>query len=74
MSHVNNVHTDIIKYECNECDFKATLKKGLKIHTESIHKGLRYNCNECGFKATKKQSLKRHALNQHKQLDLAIHK
>ena len=67
--HKQIVHEGI-RYECNECDFKATLMKHLKNHTESVHKGVRYNCNECDLKASGKGTLNRHVKNQHKQLDL----
>ena len=50
----------MIKYSCEYCDFKASLKSQLTRHKQSIHNGVKYSCEFCDYKATIKSSLKRH--------------
>ena len=39
------------KYECNECKFRASLKRDLKKHKEELHPKVveRIQCEECGY-------------------------
>ena len=39
--HNMSVHK-AIKYQCKECDYKATLKENLKKHKMSVHIGFKY--------------------------------
>ena len=54
-----------IKYQCDECDYKATLKENLKKHKMSVHIGFKYPCDQCDYKATQKGDLKKHRLSVH---------
>ena len=56
-----SVHENV-KYPCNQCDFKATLKSSLKRHQTSVHENIKYPCNQCEYKATQQSSLKAHKL------------
>ena len=54
-----------IKYHCDQCDYKATLKSNLKKHNMSIHEGIKYQCDQCDYKATQKGNLKGHKMSIH---------
>ena len=41
-------------YNCTQCDYKATQKRYLKTHIDSVHKDVRYNCDQRDFKAKEK--------------------
>ena len=43
------------KYSCNECEFKASLKRDLKNHKEALHTKVAetIQCEECGYIGTK---------------------
>ena len=49
-----------VKYSCNQCKYKATTQRSLKVHQESVHEGVKYLCNQCEYQATQQGSLKRH--------------
>ena len=36
-----------IKYECDKCNYKATLKGNLKKYIENIHLRIRHECIKC---------------------------
>ena len=36
-----------IKYQCDYCKYKATLKAKLKTHIMSVHEGIKYQCDHC---------------------------
>ena len=40
----------------------------LKVHVESIHKGVTYPCSQCEFDATTANYLRRHVKSKHKML------
>ena len=44
--HNMSVHK-AIKYQCKECDYKATLKENLKKHKMSVHIGFKYARDQC---------------------------
>ena len=44
----------------DQCDYKATEKRALKKHIESIHEGVRYSCDECDYKTEHKGGLNSH--------------
>ena len=56
---------DNVTYPCDQCEYKATQKRNLKIHIESIHDNVTYSCDQCEYKVTRKENLKRHIENIH---------
>ena len=38
-------------YQCNQCDYKASLKGTLSRHKKSIHEGIKFPCAQCDYKA-----------------------
>merc|ERR1712126_1251 len=38
------------RYDCGQCDYKATHIGNLKRHVQGIHEGIRYECNECEYR------------------------
>ena len=49
-----------VMYICDQCDYKATLKKILQRHLKSIHnEAVFFSCDQCKFKAKKKSYLNR---------------
>ena len=63
-THVESKHEGI-RYTCDQCDYKATLKKDRKKHKESQHEGVRYPCDKCDYKATEKSKLRIHKESKH---------
>ena len=63
--HIESIHEEK-RYQCDQCDYKATCQTNLHTHQESIHNGKRYLCENCGYKATHPSSLLRHIKLYHK--------
>ena len=55
----------LIKHECTQCEFKATLKQNLQRHIRSVHEGQKFSCIFCEYKATYKGNLHRHIKSVH---------
>ena len=53
-------HNDGVKYQCNQCNFKASFPSNLQQHIKSIHEGVKYPCDQCKFKAARPDSLQQH--------------
>ena len=60
-----NVHERLLMYDCSQCDYQATTKGNLKIHTDALHEGVRHACNQCGMQFTQPNSLKDHIQSVH---------
>ena len=58
------------KYQCQECDYKASQSINLRTHVEAIHEGVRYSCDQCGYKATTAGNLKTHIDSIHRGITL----
>ena len=43
---VNRVYKEVM-YDCNQCDYTATLKGNLTTHIKSFHGEMKYLCNQC---------------------------
>ena len=43
-----------------KCEFTSRTKGSVKIHENSLHKGIKYECEECGLHVKYNQSLKSH--------------
>lgn len=48
------------QYVCPECGISVTLKRTLKNHIDTIHKGIRYQCDQCTFQGKTRQRLRLH--------------
>ena len=46
-----------MKYDCNNCDFSATMQGSLTCHIQSVHEGLKYDCNKCEYRGTGQSNL-----------------
>ena len=48
--------------ECNLCDYapEKISRKGMKVHMESVHLGIKHYCRECDFAGSTKNNLSRH--------------
>ena len=55
----------VVRYNCEQCEYKSTTKSNLKSHKLTKHEGVKYNCDQCEYKATTKGNLKRHKLSKH---------
>ena len=49
-----------MKYECIQCDYRATKQSHLTHHIQSVHDGVKYDCNQCDYRATTQGSLTCH--------------
>ena len=49
MRHNRSVHEDL-KYQCNDCDYQATIKSNLKNHIDAMHSNNILTCYQCDFK------------------------
>ena len=47
-------------YYCDQCDFQATTRVGVRQHVKNKHEGIRYNCDQCDKQFTKKINLQNH--------------
>ena len=54
--HNQSKHGDI-KFDCDQCEYKATTKSNLRVHKLSKHVGIIIDCDQCVYKATQKSSL-----------------
>ena len=45
---VNRVYKEVM-YDCNQCDYTATLKGNLTTHIKLFHGKMKYLCNQCNF-------------------------
>ncbi len=55
-------------FQCDECDKRYTTKGALKLHIETIHRGVRFPCPQCPEDScllSNKQALERHIRNVH---------
>lgn len=62
-----SVH-DGIKYDCEQCDFRATEKGSLAWHVANVHERTKYDCKQCDFKTSKKSSFVNHVANIHQRI------
>ena len=54
-----------LRYPCDQCDFKSTLKGTLVRHLKSKHEDVKYPCDQCDYKATQKAYLQTHLKSKH---------
>ena len=65
--HLKSVHEGV-KYPCNQCNYKATLKDSLQKHIKAIHDGVKYPCVKCSYKASLQSDLLKH----HKSVHIGV--
>ena len=41
----------LLRFLCDQCNYKATRKDTLFQHINSIHKGIKFPCDQCEYKA-----------------------
>ena len=41
-----------MKYDYNQCDYRATMQGSLICHILSVYKGVKYDCNKCEYRGT----------------------
>ncbi|KAF2367628.1 Zinc finger C2H2-type [Trinorchestia longiramus] len=58
--HVNNRHTNEIKFQCDQCKFYSYTKASLNYHTKSHNVDEYQSCNECSYRTHSKSSLLNH--------------
>ena len=46
-----------MKYDCNKCDYRATMQGSLTRHIQSVHEGVKYDCNKCEYRGTRQSNL-----------------
>ena len=56
----------MIKYPCDQCEYKATMNGNLLKHIKSIHIGVQFPCGQCDYKAAWKRQLLTHIKSIHK--------
>jgi len=59
--HMKSAHRGV-KYNCEQCEYKATTKSTLLRHVRSVHEGVKFNCEQCEYKTTWKTELQQHKI------------
>ena len=52
-------------FDCDQCEYKATIKSHLRVHTLLKREGIRFDCDQCEYKANHKNSLRLHKQSRH---------
>ena len=63
-THTKSVHEGQ-KFQCPQCEYKATFKVSLQTHIKSVHEGQKFPCPQCEYKATQKGHLQTHIKSVH---------
>ena len=63
-NHKKIVHEGV-KYDCDQCNYKATQKSDLRKHIQSKHIGMKYACGQCDYRATTQSNLTAHIHSKH---------
>ena len=58
-NHIKSIHGGV-KYECSQCNYKATNPSSLTFHIQSQHEKIRHTCNECNKQFSQKSHVKSH--------------
>ena len=67
--HVRSMHEGL-KYQCRQCDYKATQLDNLRTHEKSKHDGVRFNCKQCDQEFTLSGNLRKHLKRVHLKLNV----
>jgi len=65
--HIESVH-ELVRYECNHCEYKANHKSGLRYHINMTHQGVQYRCDSCFTNFTSQSDLTLHIQSTHKRV------
>ena len=39
-----------VRYDCDQCGFKAPSKRSIKRHKDAVHEGVSHVCDQCDYK------------------------
>ena len=53
----HSIETRGSTFDCDQCEYKATIKSHLRVHTLSKREGIRFDCDQCEYKARQKNQL-----------------
>ena len=53
------------RHLCNKCEYVVSRGNYLKIHVDSVHRGVRHQCSPCEFSTTTASSLRFHVKSKH---------
>ena len=70
MTGGENDQKEDAEHHCDQCDYKAPNRRGLRRHIINRHLPPRFNCPHCSFKATRTEHLKHHIQSKHEQIYL----
>ena len=57
--HIKSIH-ELVKYNCNKCEYQATQPQHLRNHILSKHEGIKFPCGQCSSQYSNKADLKKH--------------
>ena len=46
--HMQAVHEGL-RYNCDQCEYKAIRQSSLTSHIQAVHEGVRYKCDQCEY-------------------------
>ena len=58
-THKQSNH-DGVRYDCDMCDYQATIQSNLARHKQSKHEGVRYDYVLCDYQSTQQGTLATH--------------
>lgn len=58
--HINNRHTNEVKFQCNQCPFYSYTKASLNYHVKSHNRNEYQSCPECSYSTHSKSGLLNH--------------
>ena len=67
-AHLKLHDSNMVRYPCSYCPFKATSKIHAKNHEDGIHKGVRHKCQQCDYQSKLPDTLKHHIRVNHEKL------
>ena len=70
--HIEKLHGEM-KFDCDQCDYKAANQRSINIHIKKVHGGKVYVCDQCEFRGRSKIDLKRHLLTHMKRNPVTCH-
>ena len=61
----HSIETQGGTFDCDQCEYKATIKSHLRVHTLSKRERIKFDCDQCEHKANHKDSLRLHKQSKH---------
>ena len=49
-----------MRFQCDQCDYRASKNDHIHTHKQSVHEQVRFQCDQCNYIATKKDNLQSH--------------